>query len=200
MESRLCSLILLSASKNALRKAVFSKPKDKSIQKLVLSPIMLGGSASLQAETFHTDNKATHKNFSLSEDITSELCSLMQGFSQVNLLTSQGDCEYRVSSKGKVVMLGADKLWRKLEDSQTLPVASVSNNREKKYILNGSEPFLIRLGVSDANGRVFDKKQPKFRQINRFLELVRDVEDSLPKESIRICDLCCGKSYLSFAV
>ena len=80
-----------------------------------------------------------------------------------------------------------------------IPVSAV-NNREKKYILDGTEPFLNYLGVSDKNGRVYDKKQSKFRQINRFLELIRDVEDKLPKGSIRICDLCCGKSYLSFAV
>ena len=56
------------------------------------------------------------------------------------------------------------------------------------------------LGVSDENGRVYDKKQAKFRQINRFLELIRDCLPYLPKEGeLRICDLCCGKSYLSFA-
>lgn len=57
------------------------------------------------------------------------------------------------------------------------------------------------MGVSDANGRVHDKKQPKFRQINRFLELIRDTESALPATGcLHICDLCCGKSYLSFAV
>ena len=56
------------------------------------------------------------------------------------------------------------------------------------------------LGVSDRNGRIHDKKQPKFRQINRFLELIADVRTALPKGRIRILDLCCGKSYLSFAV
>jgi len=80
-------------------------------------------------------------------------------------------------------------------------VQALFNNREKQYILNGNEPFLIKLEISDKNGRVHDKKRAKFRQINRFLELVRDVEDKLPADGIlRICDLCCGKSYLSFAV
>ena len=56
------------------------------------------------------------------------------------------------------------------------------------------------LDVSDANGRVRDKKQSKFRQINRFLELTRDCLSHLPEDGeLRICDLCCGKSYLSFA-
>ena len=67
--------------------------------------------------------------------------------------------------------------------------------------MSGEEPFLKLLGVSDKNGRVYDKKQAKFRQINRFLELISDIEDKLPENgTLRICDLCCGKSYLSFAV
>lgn len=46
-----------------------------------------------------------------------------------------------------------------------------------------------------------DKRQGKFRQINRFLEQVRDVYNELPREGeILIYDLCCGKSYLSFAI
>ena len=56
------------------------------------------------------------------------------------------------------------------------------------------------LDVSDETGRIKDKKQSKFRQINRFLELIRDCLGHLPSEgTLRICDLCCGKSYLSFA-
>jgi SAM-dependent methyltransferase len=41
----------------------------------------------------------------------------------------------------------------------------------------------------------------KFRQINKFLEIVRDVYPEMPSEGeLVVCDLCCGKSYLTFAV
>ena len=61
--------------------------------------------------------------------------------------------------------------------------------------------FLYRLGITDEGGRILDKKRPKFRQINRFLELVDDIYGTLPADgSIVIYDLCCGKSYLTFAV
>jgi hypothetical protein len=197
---QLSDMIVLAASKNALKKAVFSKPADKSIIKAVVSPISLGGSPCLQAEFFHSDNKATHKNISLGKDDRDILLGMTEAFSQVNVYTSEGECEYRVSNKGKSVLLGGDKLLKKLNSAEARVPVTTSNNRKKSYILDGSEPFLIELGVSDKNGRVYDKKQSKFRQINRFLELVRDVEDKLPTGRIRICDLCCGKSYLSFAV
>ncbi len=198
--AELCELLVLSADKGALRKAVFSKPQDKSIIKAVASPISVGGSACLQVEFFHTDNKATHKNISLTENTVPLLLEIAVDFGQINVLTALGDCELRTSKSGKITLIGGEKLKRKLEASAPILPISALNNREKKYILDGSEAFLMYLGVSDKNGRVYDKKQSKFRQINRFLELVRDVEDKLPRGEIRICDLCCGKSYLSFAV
>ena len=199
--SSVSDIIILAAQKNLLKKAVFSKPKDKAIQKAVMSCITLGDKPFIQAEFFHTDNKATHKNIALSSDSAPLICDMIGDFSQVNIITQIGECEYKVSQKGKSVFLGGEKLKNKLCSAQSaeMPV-NTANNREKKYILDGTEPFLARLGVSDKNGRVYDKKQAKFRQINRFLELVRDVEDKLPKDKITICDLCCGKSYLSFAV
>ncbi|MBR2354627.1 MAG: SAM-dependent methyltransferase [Clostridia bacterium] len=191
-------LILLAASKRLLKKAVYSKPADKTLFKSVLTLRGNGDSLFLQIERFHKDNKVTHKNFHT--DDKDALCSFAEGYGQINLITSEGECELRTSSSGKATLLGADKLRRKLSSGSGEQIAPISNNREKQYILDGSEPFLRYLDVSDEKGRVRDRKQSKFRQINRFLELIRDVEDKLPKGELRICDLCCGKSYLSFAV
>ncbi len=194
----LTELLLLAVSRSAMKKAVYSKPSDKTLQKAVLTLRAGRETTFLQAELFHKDNKATHKNFS--PDDRDALLDFAAGFSQINLLTSAGDAELRISSSGKSVLLGGDGLRKKLEAASAPTVSPMGNNREKQYILDGSEPFLRYLGVSDERGRVRDRKQSKFRQINRFLELIRDVEDKLPADEPVICDLCCGKSYLSFAV
>ena len=197
---QLCKLIITASEKGLLKKAVFSKSLDKYTVKAVASTRTIGAEKCIQVELFHSDNKATHKNFSATD--VEGLSDFAAGFGQINVISALGECEYRLSSKGKELFLGGDKLLRKLEqaDAANNAQAEQGNNRSKKYILDGSEPFLQLLGVADKNGRVYDKKQSKFRQINRFLELVRDVEDKLPSGELRICDLCCGKSYLSFAV
>ena len=195
----LCRLILKSAQADALKKAVFSKPADKGVKKTVMTPRVISGRVMLQAEVFHTDNKATHENIEL--DSTQRIAEYIDGYLQINLITTAGDCEYKLSQSGKSVVIGGLKLERELSAEKSFARVQIGgNNKSKRYILSGDEPFLVYLGVSDKNGRVYDKKQAKFRQINRFLELIRDIEKHLPEGDLRVCDLCCGKSYLSFAV
>ncbi|MBQ9785370.1 MAG: SAM-dependent methyltransferase [Clostridia bacterium] len=195
---RIGELIACAAERGTLKKAVFSKPDDRANVKTTLTLRLVGKSTVAQAETLRADNKALHENITPTD--APRFAALASGYAQVNLITTVGECELRRSKSGKVTLLGGDKLLRALSTADAPQAAVSGNNREKAHILRGDEPFLKLLDVSDENGRVRDKKQSKFRQINRFLELIRDCLESLPREgTLRICDLCCGKSYLSFA-
>ena len=195
------SAILRSAETQTLKKAVFSKCKDKSINKIVLTLKSISGANCLQAESFHSDNKAKHENISLDPSSLSRVCELVDSCMQVNLITTVGECEYKSSKSGKITLIGVNALISKM-DPQSAPKAEIKgNNQEKNHIINGSAPFLQYLGVSDKNGRIYDKKQSKFRQINKFVENVRDIYSHLSQDgTLIVYDLCCGKSYLSFAV
>ncbi len=197
--SRISSLLLMATKKHLLKKAVFSKPSDRSITKLVLTEKSISSRPVLQAEFFHTDNKVTHQNLPVQELSSEDISKLGEGFMQLNLICMGAEAEYRLSSSGRAVLINDKRLERVINSTQAQDICIQENNRKKNHILTGSEPFLIELGVSDKNGRIFDKKQSKFKQINRFLEIIRDCEEQLPDDEIRICDLCCGKSYLSFA-
>ncbi len=198
-QDALLSLIARACEARTFKKAVFSKPQDKAVKRMTLVPLSIGGRTVLQSERLMADNKALHENIPIEQ--TERLAAFAFAYDQINLITTVGECELRRSKGGKETLIGGEKLARALS-GDVLPTAEAGgNNRKKQYILDGSEPFLKLLDVSDATGRVRDKKQAKFRQINRFLELVRDCEGHLPKEGVlSICDLCCGKSYLSFAV
>lgn len=53
----------------------------------------------------------------------------------------------------------------------------------------------------NADGHVLKAHYDKFRQINKYLELVAGCVDSLPKDRrIHIVDFGCGKSYLTFGL
>ncbi len=195
----LCSLLQSATEASVLRKAVFSKPTDPNALRMTLTPRRIGGRVLLQAETFTKDNKALHENIDVQN--TARLLQCIAAFLQVNLLTTAGECEYRMSKSGKSTLIGGQKLQNALHSKPVQKVEISDNNLQKARILSGNEPFLRLLDISDERGRIHDKKQSKFRQINRFLELIRDCLEHLPApgEEITICDLCCGKSYLSFA-
>lgn len=199
VSARLAELIILAAQRGVLKKAVLSKPDDIDIKRAELRHITLARGAALQLEIFTFDNKAHHRNIMLPCE-TQDIESIIACYKQINLLTTAGDCEYRRSKSGNSTIIGDKKLYDSMMRGQVGVAVTQTNDRKKAYILSGNEPFLKLLGVSDANGRVYDKKQSKFRQINKFLEHVEQIEKYLPNDSIRICDLCCGKSYLSFAV
>ncbi len=210
----LIDLILACAEAQVLDRVVLSKCIDKTVSRSTLTLRRVGGVPVLQLETLRVAEvadtttgkrkpvQATHENLS-SDTAGDRLAAILPCYDQVNLMTTVGTGELRRSKGGKETLIGATAIRRALDGASPAPkkLTIMGNDKMKRHILKGDEPFLIQLGVSDANGRVHDKKQPKFRQINRFLELIRDVESALPVEGVlNICDLCCGKSYLSFAV
>lgn len=196
--TKLTELISLAATKRFLKKAVLSKPADKDILRAVATLFEKGGEVLLQIETFKKDGKALHKNI-LPTDTDTIRETVLQ-YAQVNLIGDGANAEYRCSKSGNATILGEKKFASAIEHYGK-KIEIKAHNRAKAYAFDGSEPFLFELGVADKNGRVFDKKQAKFRQINRFIEHIAEIYKHLPAEGeLNILDLCCGKSYLSFAV
>ena len=183
-----------------LRKAVFSKPDSADEIKTELAPMILAESLVLRKTSYMRDGKAIQKNLTPDDPA---LTTLVTSHGQINVLTTVGDAELRTSKSGKENLAGDKKIKNALNSgvADKNKAAIATNDRKKNYLLSGNESFLIELGISDRSGRIHDKKQHKFRQICRFLEYVEDIYGNLPaKGKLLIYDLCCGKSYLSFAI
>lgn len=106
------------------------------------------------------------------------------------------DADWQVLAGGK----GDPRVLRR---PPTRPVPSLAHDRAKRRLLVDGEPvpFLVELGVQTPEGRVRARAQDKFRQVNRFLELVDDVLPTLPEDGVlRVVDFGSGKSYLTFAL
>ncbi len=200
--SDFAELILLAAERSTVRRIVFSRPLSSEIKKVSARPVEMRGRVAYSFEYSLPGDTVSQKNLAITS-LRDEVLRLMAEYSQVNLITSVSDAEYKLSRRGEEVFLGADKLKKRLlsSDGESLEAKIESLDKKKNYILTGGEPFLIALGISDKSGRVHDKKQGKFRQINRFLEHIEATYGELRREGeLLIYDLCCGKSYLSFAV
>ncbi len=170
------------------------RKKSNSYRKAILRPLLLQGELCYQIE-YHFQNKVTHKNLKKQEclDLCSELITDI--FKQMNLFSVDADYQILAASPDKP---------RIIKKAATKTMPPLSHNQDKQYIIPDRVhcDFLIRLGVMDENGQVIQKHYAKFRQINRFLEIVADVMGFLPNkaEPLRIVDFGCGKAYLTFAL
>lgn len=179
-----------------LTKLSLSKSHDKDIVRTTGRLTQIKGQLFVTLERFYTDGKARHEN--IPADRAPEVLAALipDSYKEMNIITTGGDCRVLVSKKGRVTVLNRIKTDAAAE-------VTLEHNRQKQYIIPVDKPvdFLVELGVQDKNGRIYDKKQSKFRQINRFLEIVSDVEGSIVSgNELYVLDLCCGKSYLSFAL
>ena len=191
----LFSLLDRILASGALQKIVFSRPKDKTVKRAEGRTVSIKGLRNVQIETFYTDGKARHRNLPESA-AGAAFCEMCKDYAQINIFTSAGDCEALISSKGKCHMKNRIK-------GDLTPAEAQSNDKERRYLLDPEKcaPFLSRLGVCSEDGRIYDRMRSKFRQINRFTEILDDAYPCLPQEGeLTVYDLCCGKSYLSFAV
>ena len=193
--SNLASLLIES---NSLKKIILSKPDLADEIKSVATMKLISEARVLQIETFSKDNKAYHRN--IKDDFIKELRDIFTNYSQINIVSTIGDCQYMRAKSGKETLIGDKKILLSLPSGNIQGVEATNNNKTKNYILSGNEDFLKKLGISDETGRIRDKMQAKFRQINKFVEHIESIKDKLPKDNVNVYDLCCGKSYLSFAV
>ncbi len=173
-------------------KLVLSNGKGCDYQKIVISQKQEG----YQIEKF-TQKQVFHENIR-EEQLLSSLEELLTlGYRQLNAYGEVEQLELKLSKKGKSLLNR-----RKLEGKEAAPSPTTkSHNKEKNYILKEGTiiPPLVDMGVFTPDGRVVKAMYDKYRQINRFIEMVDDAVSSWPEgKELTIVDFGCGKSYLTF--
>jgi SAM-dependent methyltransferase len=191
------SFLREAAGSRKLLQATFSQPRRKdgrTARRTAVRPLQLKDGPCYQFERF-LDNKAFHENVPLA-DSGDRLVATMAEYRQALVKTPEADVQLLANKKGEVAML-RNKPTAKARPSER------AHNRVKSRVIPEGEPvpYLVRLGVMTAEGKVVKAKYDKFRQINRFLEIVADTLPELPRgRPITVVDFGCGKSYLTFAL
>ena len=184
---------LEKAFEGGLMKLVLSNPKkDYPYRRVVFVRKKIG----FQRENY-TDTQVFHENLTAAKAFTAAAELFGESYKQMNGTGEdvQGgfELEYRFSKGGKV--FGGRKSAEKTKPQDT------GHNRTKKYLIPEGSPLpaLQDMGIFTKEGKVVNSMQDKFRQINRFAEMVDDGFDALPTDRpIHIIDFGCGKSYLTF--
>lgn len=181
-------------NENMIQAILSNARNPEQASKVKLRPVRLKDELLIQ-ETLYVGNKVLHSNLTVEEAVERISRFLEQDFKQGLIQTESAECTILISKKGKATI--------KTRQKQAAVKADLSHNRQKKYILDEGDkiPFLIDLGIMNLEGKVVKAKYDKFRQINKYLEFIRDIIPKLPTgRTIRIIDFGCGKSYLTFAM
>lgn len=184
---------------DSLYQVILSSPKSKNekltAKKIIVRPVQLKQGLYYQFESYYA-NKVLHENVSPADTAEKLMPLMIDQYKQTNIKQKQCQLHILTNKKGQLTI-------KRKEVEQVKEIAPRTHNRQKHRLLEEGKPiaFLVELGIMTADGKVHAKKQDKFKQINRFLEMVEDVVDALPNDrTIKIIDFGCGKSYLTFAL
>ena len=146
----------------------------------------------------YTQKQVFHENVS-EEELSAALLTLMEQFHQLNTWGEEYEHMLMISSKGKV---SYKRKKRSGQAGEGKDPSQTQHNRKKNYLLEEGTiiPPLVDMGVFTKEGKIVRTMYDKFRQINRFLELVDDEVGRRNLKKLNVIDFGCGKSYLTFVL
>jgi SAM-dependent methyltransferase len=167
---------------------------DATLQNVYARMVVIKGVPQLSCTYRHT-TKDVVKNVPLAQAVDAARALLTTGFRALHLFTTGFDLELRLGAKGIA------RLTRRAPQFTAVP--SPDHDHAKQRLIPPDAPWLRDLGITNEQGRVIPRMADKFRQIERFAEILAPLLDApalRERSTLRVHDMGCGKGYLTFAV
>lgn len=173
--------------------ARLSKPHAAAgdLKSIDLRPILVKRAMKVSV-TYHHRTRDIVKNY-VPADIAAVLMPLLQThFATAFLCSTRADVS--LQQKGHAAHVTE-------HPPQQTRAPELSHDRAKNRLISSeNKPYLHALGIADAAGKVHKNAQDKFRQINKYIELLDGLIRPLPQDMLRVVDMGAGKGYLTFAL
>ena len=178
-----------------VNKVVLSHPKSKSEAYKKISIVKKKDFYQIEK---YTDKQVFHENLAAKE-LPERVLELVDGhYLQVNAFTAELEYALLISKKGKCTM---KRIGQKQGGCATGACKTDNgHNRKKQYLLEEGTVIapLVDMGIFTQEGKVVRSMHDKYRQINRFIELIDDAVRDLDVKTLHVIDFGCGKSYVTF--
>lgn len=141
---------------------------------------------------YNTRDTAKNYDFTIGIKIIRQILGV--DFFSGHLFTTENDFQLDIGKKGKSRLNTAKPTFK--------AVPTLEHNREKQIQVNPNSFYLKALGITTDGGEIRAKQQDKWKQINKFVEILGSLFDKsalADKKQLRIVDMGSGKGYLTFA-
>ena len=185
-----------------LAKVTLSKPARKSpdrARNLYAKLIEIKGNTVIQI-TYRYGDREEAKNYSQGDGLKTLLDALGTEYLNGDLFTPSDHVSIQVSRKGNARISTKTSQSSKRQWVITEDVVQ-PHNRTKQRDITSDRPYLFDLGISNKDGVVLPAGKRKFKQINKFVEIIDGLVNNheLP-DNARIVDMGSGSGYLTFAL
>lgn len=181
--------------KAEIQKIIISNPFSKGEE---YKKIIIENKGKAYQVAKYTDKQVFHENITF-EDLLNRCIELAENrYKQINGMAATEEHIILVSKKGNCTY----KVKKTATDAVKLSAKQQGHNRQKNYILKEGMNIapLVDMGVFTKDGKVVNAMYDKYKQINRFIEIIDDEVSNLKVEELNVIDFGCGKSYLTFVV
>ncbi|MES2672704.1 MAG: SAM-dependent methyltransferase [Pseudomonadota bacterium] len=205
---------------DSLQRLVLSKyvGDDAELERITIRPVQIKTELVL-AFLYEYRTRHITKNHSIGEAVVLWQELLGRDFMNAHLLSNEWEIQLSFSKKGKILLnkhrnknTKANALLAKnnaspASNNEGLPSNGeqrpVAHDKQKHRFVEQSRPYLRELGITDANGQVIPAMSRKWKQINKFIEILSAAIAGTQlgqRKQIHIADFGSGKAYLTFAV
>jgi SAM-dependent methyltransferase len=176
-------------------KCTLSKPTAtaaEGLKNIYLRPVTLKSGPHI-AFTFRYQTRDEVKNFTAVDAALQLEALLGKVFLNAELFSAEADISLAFSKNNKAV-------FSTKKPTNTTP-PDTRHDREKQRLLDPAAPWLHALGITNKQGQVLPTAQDKWKQINKYLEIIESLlrTHPLPPDA-HIADMGSGKGYLTFAL
>jgi hypothetical protein len=189
----------------SLQRLVLSKyhGSEPELERITIRPVKIKDEMLLSFLYEYRTNHIT-KNLKLPDTISFLQTSLGAEFNNAHLLSDQWEIQLSFSKKGKVLLnKHRNKNSNNNAAAEQKVEKSLTHNKEKHRFVEQRRPYLRELGITDAQGQIIPAMSRKWKQINKFIEVLSGAIENTglaQREKVHIADFGSGKAYLTFAV
>ena len=193
---RFLDLLRAAVLEGTLVKLTLGKHRgaDATLKNIFVRPVTLKTGRQLSFVYRHATRDIT-KNLPPSEAVALIANLIGRDFLDAHLFTPVQTAQLEISTDGKAHI--------SIKTAASAPAAlPAGHDREREYLIAPNAPWLHALGITNERAQPREGMAGKFRQINKFIELLSHLaaETALPSDRpFHVVDMGCGKGYLTFA-